>query len=41
MRVMKKEPGKPPKLVYIENELKVLQDAVGGDTETEPFGDLQ
>lgn len=34
MRAMKYEPGKPAELIDIENELKPLQDAVGGYIET-------
>lgn len=34
MRAMKYDPGKPAELIDIENELKPLQDAVGGHIET-------
>ena len=34
MQVIRKDPGKPPKLVEIPNTLKALQQAVGGYIET-------
>ena len=40
MRVIKKEPGRPAEVVEIENDLKPLQDAIGGwiETFTLPIG---
>lgn len=37
MQVIRKDPGKPPKLVEIPNTLKALQQAVGGYIETVSF----
>lgn len=38
MRVIKKEPGKHPELTVIGDDLKALQDAVGGHIEAVTFG---
>lgn len=37
MQVIRKDPGKPPRLVEIPNTLKALQQAVGGPIETVTF----
>ena len=37
MNVIRKEPGKAPEIVEIENELEALQKAVGGYIETFTF----
>ncbi len=37
MQVIRKDPGKPPRLVEIPNTLKALQQAVGGYIETVSF----
>ena len=39
MRVIYKEPGKEPRTMVIPNELKVLQDLVGGYIETLKIAD--
>ena len=39
MRVIFKEPGKEPRTMVIPNELKVLQDLVGGYIETLKIAD--
>ena len=37
MKVIRKEPGKAPEIVEVENELEALQKAVGGYIETFTF----
>ncbi len=37
MRVIRKDPGRPPELVEMENTLEALQQAVGGYIETVTF----
>ena len=39
MRVIKKEPGKEPEVIEIENDLQALQEAVGGRIETVTFAE--
>lgn len=38
MKALYKQPGKNPEIIEIENELKPLQEAVGGYIETVTFG---
>lgn len=40
MNVLRKEPGKKPEMVNIENKLEALQEAVGGYIETVTFSEF-
>lgn len=39
MKVIGKKPGKPAEMIHIDNDLKALQDYVGGRIETLTFSD--